>query len=279
MTASGVEETNVQKTKHALTFVLAEDTPFETTIRAECLISNTDVYDVLLGMEFMGQIFSYVHPLTCEYIWYTDCKEFRSDHMPTSTARLQIKLRGGPRESRYIFMSGEIECADDLLHSVEGDEDEPMVIDAVPPVDSDLPIIAMAGAAIDPAPMLISPTFFDAERYQTQRATMTKQLDTTRNAEAAARLHASSRKARPVLNPSSEWTGGDWEGAIPIDTRVERFHPSVVTDGVHVLDLFAGITCAGLRVVLAAGMKVICYTSVEIDDISRAISNEVLGKL
>ena len=96
---------------------------------------------------------------------------------------------------------------------------------------------------------------------------MTKQLDTTRNAEAVARLHASSRKARPVLNPSSEWTGGDWEGAIPIVTRVERFHPDVVTNGVHVLDLFAGITCSGLRVVLAAGLKVVCYTSVEIDAI------------
>ena len=47
----------------------------------------------------------------------------------------------------------------------------------------------------------------------------------------------------------------------------------------HVLDLFAGITCAGLRVVLAAGMKVRCYTSVAIDDISRGISNEVLSKL
>ena len=47
----------------------------------------------------------------------------------------------------------------------------------------------------------------------------------------------------------------------------------------HVLDLFAGITCSGLRVALATGLKVICHTSVEIDDISGAISNEVLGKL
>ena len=94
--------------------------------------------------------------------------------MPTSTARLPIRLRGGPRENRYIFMSGEVESVDDLLHLVEGDEDEPMVIDAPPPVDSDIPIIAMAGAETDPAPMLISPTFSDAERYQSQRATMTK---------------------------------------------------------------------------------------------------------
>ena len=277
VTASGAEEIGVQKTKHALTFVLAKGTPDETTIRAECLISNTDVYDVLLGMEFMGQTFGYVYPLTAEYVWFTDCKEFRNDHMPVATARLPINLRGAPRERRYVFMSGEITCADDLLHAVEGDEDEPMVIDPI--LDTDFNMIAMAGAATDPAPMLISPTFSDAERYQSQRATMTRQLDTTRNAEAAARLHASSRKARPVLNPSSQWTGGDWEGAIPIDTRVDRFHPDVVTNGVHVLDLFAGITCSGLRVVLAAGLKVICYTSVEIDDISRAISNEVLGKL
>ena len=93
----------------------------------------------------------------------------------------------------------------------------------------------MAGVVTDPAPMLISPTFLDAERYQSLQATMTKQLDTTKNVEAAARLHASSRRARPTLNPTSEWTGGNWEGAIPIDTRVERFHPSVVQDGVHVL--------------------------------------------
>ena len=68
MTASGQEERNVLKTKHALTFILAKGTAAETTIRAECLISNTDVYDVLLGMEFMGQTFGYVHPLTSEYI-------------------------------------------------------------------------------------------------------------------------------------------------------------------------------------------------------------------
>ena len=128
------------------------------------------------------------------------------------------------------------------------------MIDEPPTADNGLPVIAMAGAAIAPAPMLISPTFSDAEKFQSPQATMTRQLDTTRNEEAAARLHASSRKARPPLHPTSEWTVGDWEGAFPINTRVERFHPSVIQNGVHVLDLFAGITCAGLRVVLAAGM-------------------------
>ena len=54
---------------------------------------------------------------------------------------------------------------------------------------------------------------------------------------------------------------------------------TVVEDGVHVLDLFAGITCAGLRVVLAVGMKVKYYTSVEWNEVSRGISNEVWSKL
>ena len=279
MTASGQEERNVLKTKHALTFILAKGTTAETTIRAECLISNTDVYDVLLGMEFMGQTFGYVHPLTSEYIWYVDCKEFRSDHMPTTTARLPIKIRVGLRESRYQFMWGEITCPDDLLHAVEGDEEEPMVIDASPTAVDGNSVIAMAGAVTDPAPMLISPTFSDATKFQSLQATMTREIDTRRNAEAAARLHATYAKTRPPLNPTSEWTGGAWEGAFPINTRVERFHPSVIQNGVHVLDLFAGITCASLRMVLAAGMKVKCYTSVEIDDISRGISNEVLSKL
>ena len=92
-------------------------------------------------------------------------------------------------------------------------------------------------------------------------------------------MQASQARALPLLNPTSEWIGGEWAGAFPINTSVERFHPSVVENGVHVLDLFAGITCAGLRIVLSAGLKVKCYTSVEIDECSRAISNEVLSKL
>ena len=171
-------------------------------------------------------------------------------------------------------MWGEITCADDLLQAMEGDEEGLVVIDETPTADNELTVIAMAGAVTVPVPMLISPTFSDADKFQSPQATMTKQPDTTRNAQAATRLHALSAKARPPLHPTSEWTSGDWEGTFPINTRVERFHPSVVQNGVHVL----GITCAGLRVVLAAGMKVKCYTSVEIDDISRGISNEVLSK-
>ena len=43
------------------------------------------------------------------------------------------------------------------------------------------------------------------------------------------------------------------------------------------LDLFLGITCGGLQIVLSFGLKVVCYTNVEIDDISRDIANEVMS--
>ena len=71
---------------------------------------------------------------------------------------------------QHFFMCGEITCAEDLLDSVEGDGDTPIVINTV---------IAMTGqAATVPAPMLMSP--------QTKT---TKQDDMTRNAKAVERLH------------------------------------------------------------------------------------------
>ena len=73
--------------------------------------------------------------------------------MPTTTARLPIRIRGGLRESRYQFMWGEITCSDDLLHAVEGDEEEPMVIDGPPTAVDDILVIAMAGVVTVPAPI------------------------------------------------------------------------------------------------------------------------------
>ena len=108
---------------------------------------------------------------------------------------------------------------------------------------------------------------------------MTQQVERSRNQEATARLHASFARARPRSRLQPPWAGGEWAGVYPINTGVERSHPSVVKEGVHVLDLFSGITCAGLRVVLATGLKVKCYTAVEIDEVSRGIANEVLSKL
>ena len=43
--------------------------------------------------------------------------------------------------------------------------------------------------------------------------------------------------------------------------------------------MFSGITCGGLRTTLEAGYKIDCYTSIEIDDVSRAIARKTLSDL
>ena len=53
LTASGEEVTGLMKTMHCLEITLAKGTKQETKIQAKCLISETDVYDVLLGMDFL----------------------------------------------------------------------------------------------------------------------------------------------------------------------------------------------------------------------------------
>ena len=262
---------NIKKITYPLKFILAMGTEEETSVMIESLIADTDIYDVLLGMEFIGPNFGYAFPLTSEFIWLTDCKDVRDGYVPHKTARLPMNLRAGPRQQRATFMCGEITCAKDPLDAVEGDEDNPQDADTV---------IAMAGyAETAPAPMLVSPTFSDADMFQSAQATRTQREDRVRNQEDAARLHATCARVRPTARQPQPWRGGEWSGAYPINTGVERFHPSVVNEGVHVLDLFSGITCGGLRVVLSTRLKVKCYTSVELDECSRGIANEVLSKL
>lgn len=60
---------------------------------------------------------------------------------------------------------------------------------------------------------------------------------------------------------------------------MRQFHPHTLKKGAHVLDFFGGMTCGGLRVILSTCKKVAFYISVEIDDVSRAITREVLRKL
>lgn len=45
------------------------------------------------------------------------------------------------------------------------------------------------------------------------------------------------------------------------------------------LNIFSGIICGGLRTVREAGFLVVCYTSVEIDEFSRAIARKTLSDL
>ena len=100
-----------------------------------------------------------------------------------------------------------------------------------------------------------------------------------RRAGAVERLTAAYRAKLPTQEPRTKWVGDEYRGACPISTLTKHFQASDVKRGLHVLDMFSGITCGGLRTVLEAGYKVKCYTSVEIDDTSRAIARCVLGKL
>ena len=97
--------------------------------------------------------------------------------------------------------------------------------------------------------------------------------------EACARLEVAYKKDLPVHDPRTKWIGDTFNGAVPLCTSVRKLDPESIAKGLHVLDMFAGITCGGLRTVLEAGCKVSCYTSIEIDDVSRAIARKTLSDL
>ena len=100
-----------------------------------------------------------------------------------------------------------------------------------------------------------------------------------RRQQAEARLNATLKKSIPKLPPRTKWIGGANHGAMPVTTTIQTLDHVAKSNGLHVLDLFAGISCGGLRTVLEAGFKVSCYTSVEIDDISRTIARKTLSDL
>ena len=73
--------------------------------------------------------------------------------------------------------------------------------------------------------------------------------------------------------------GDSFNGAVPVCTSVRKLDTISIKNGLHVLDMFSGTTCGGLRTALEAGYKVSCYTSIEIDDVSRAIAKKTLSVL
>ena len=66
---------------------------------------------------------------------------------------------------------------------------------------------------------------------------------------------------------------------MPVTTTIQTLDHVAKSNGLHVVDLFSGISCGGLRTVLEAGFKISCYTSVEIDDISKTIARKTLSDL
>ena len=106
-----------------------------------------------------------------------------------------------------------------------------------------------------------------------------KKTSELRRAGASTRLAAAYKAGLPVLDPRTKWIGDEFRGASPIYTGVKHFQKADLERGLHVLDLFGGITCGGLRTILEAGYHVKCYTSVEVDETSRAIARCMLDRL
>ena len=128
------------------------------------------------------------------------------------------------------------------------------------------------------APVLLPTGTIDS--FAVSRITnLTRPLAVHRRHEASARLAAAHKKDLPPMLPQTQWIGGDNYGAVPINTSIRKFDNDLSAKGLHVFDLFSGISCGGLRTVLEAGYKVSCYTSVEIDDISRTIAKRTLSDL
>lgn len=79
----------------------------------------------------------------------------------------------------------------------------------------------------------------------------------------------SYEKDIPMLDCRTRWIGGGFNGAKPVDTSISRFDKESIKNGLRILDMFSSISCGGLLTILEAGYNVKCYTSVEIDDVSR----------
>ena len=64
-----------------------------------------------------------------------------------------------------------------------------------------------------------------------------------------------------------------------MDTQTVQLSKSACTNGLHVMELFAGVGLGVLRSALAAGYSIRCYTYVDKDPINRNIARSVLSTL
>ena len=103
-----------------LEFILAKDTSEETKVNTYVLIADTDSYDVILGIYFLGVCFGYMDPLTEEFLWRVDCHEI--EMVPCRIARLAVKCRGSNHERHNVYTIKVINCALDLHDAMLGDE-------------------------------------------------------------------------------------------------------------------------------------------------------------
>ena len=254
ITADGKTCKSLGNATEKLEFIIGKGTPVETVIYCDAMVVDTSSYDVILGMDFLAECKGLTDPLTEEFMWRVDCRS--TTHVPCQEARLPVKMRGSKRDRRQYTIQV-INCTSDLQYAILGNEHDDDNFDSD---EGKIPITKnyTQVMTLDTNITLISNVFVD---------------------RAATRLEKSYRETIPVLLPQSKWLGGEFNGALPIDTSVMRLAEMDIQKGLHVLDLFSGITCSGLRTMLEGGYNIKCYTSVEIDDVSRAIAREVLSKL
>ena len=103
--------------------------------------------------------------------------------------------------------------------------------------------------------------------------------DRLRRENAAARLAYVTPLSLPPLLPSSQWLGGEVLGAFPLNTSTVQLSQKSCKEGLHVMELFAGVGLGVLRSALAAGYSIRCYTYVEKDPVIRNIARSVLAAL
>ena len=120
VTAAGQDTPALGRTKLILDFTLAKGTSKETTIKSHAMIADTNTYDVLLGMDFLGAVFGYLDPLTEEFLWRVDCRETKA--VPSRLARLPATYRGTNEERRNAYTIKVITCSSDLQDAILGDE-------------------------------------------------------------------------------------------------------------------------------------------------------------
>ena len=245
--------------------MLAQGTTEETTIEAIAIIANTNSYNVLLGMDFLGPCFGYIDPLTEEFVWRVDCHV--THQMPTKVARIPACCRTQSNMAkRHMFMLSLVDNPTDLLDAELGEEGAEETFDEV-----------MEVAEMNPAPIHACRNTSSA--VLPLQTSLTPSSALHRKLEAGARPDAATDKDIPLRTPRRKWIGGANHGAIPIATTVRKLDANAKENGLHVVDLFSGFSCGGLRTVLEAGYKVACYTTVEIDDISRIMANKTISDL
>lgn len=94
--SAGKKEDRFGRTEVPLEFVLAKGTPDSTCLQMTVFVGDTDSYDVVLGMDFLGPCYGYVDPLTEEFVWMVDCHD--KGKMPTRQARLRANCHRLPPE-------------------------------------------------------------------------------------------------------------------------------------------------------------------------------------